>query len=107
FSHTVFISNAIFLYGVISCEVFSRDFLCNGMAVKIRKMDLRELFWFSAVFALLPISGLANATIDGRVELPPSRADSVLTKRHQIVTHGGVLSTQPPLAVVYLEGSFS
>ena len=30
-----------------------------------------------------------------------------MAKRYEIVTHGGVLSTQPPLAVVYLEGSFS
>ena len=77
------------------------------MAVKIRKMDLRGLFWFSAVFALLPISVLANATIEGRVELPPSHAAPVMAKRYEIVTHRGVLSTQPPLAVVYLEGSFS
>jgi plastocyanin len=30
----------------------------------------------------------------------------VQAKRYQIVTKGGVLSTQPPLAVVYLDGSF-
>src|SRR5207253_3842782 len=32
---------------------------------------------------------------------------AVVVKRYEIVTRGGVLSTQPPLAVVYLEGSFS
>ena len=30
-----------------------------------------------------------------------------MAKRYEIVTRGGTLSTQPPLAVVYLEGSFS
>jgi plastocyanin len=29
-----------------------------------------------------------------------------MNKRYEIVTQGGVLSTNPPLAVVYLEGSF-
>ena len=30
-----------------------------------------------------------------------------MTKRYDVVTKGGVLSTDPPIAVVYLEGSFS
>jgi plastocyanin len=30
-----------------------------------------------------------------------------MNKRYQIVTEGGILSTNPPLAVVYLEGSFA
>jgi plastocyanin len=30
-----------------------------------------------------------------------------MIKRYEIVTKGGVLATKPPLAVVYLEGSFS
>ena len=29
-----------------------------------------------------------------------------MAKRYEIVTRGNILSTQPPLAVVYLEGSF-
>jgi len=61
----------------------------------------------NAICALLPISGFASAIIEGRVALPPSHAAPVMAKRYEIVTHGGVLSTQPPLAVVYLEGSFS
>ena len=61
----------------------------------------------NAICALLPVSGFASATIEGRVELPPSHSTPVMAKRYEIVTHGGVLSTQPPLAVVYLEGSFS
>ena len=30
-----------------------------------------------------------------------------MIKRYEIVTNGGVLATKPPLAVVYLEGSFA
>ena len=69
-----------------------------------------RLWWvvlINATFACLPISGFASAIIEGRVALPPSHTAPVMGKRYEIVTHGGVLSTQPPLAVVYLEGSFS
>ena len=40
------------------------------------------------------------------MELPKSHSAPVMAKRYEIVTHSGVLSTQPPLAVVYLDGSF-
>src|SRR5207247_1345361 len=39
--------------------------------------------------------------------LPKSHSAPVVAKRYEIVTRGGALSTQPPLAVVYLAGSFS
>ena len=70
-------------------------------------MSLRGRFCLSGAFALLPISIFAQATIEGRVELPKSHAAPVMAKRYEIVTHGGVLSTEPPVAVVYLEGSFA
>ena len=38
--------------------------------------------------------------------LPKSHSAPVQAKRYEIVTKGGVLSTQPPLAVVYLDGAF-
>jgi plastocyanin len=47
-----------------------------------------------------------GATIEGRVELPKAHFAPVVTKRYEIVTKGGVISTDPPTAVVYLEGSF-
>jgi Plastocyanin len=34
------------------------------------------------------------------------RQPPVMAKRYEIVTNGGVLATKPPLAVVYLDGSF-
>lgn len=49
----------------------------------------------------------AQAVIEGRVELPKARSAPIVTKRYEIVTKGGVLSPSPPLAVVYLEGSFA
>ena len=61
---------------------------------------------FNAILLLLPISVLAEAVVEGRVELPKSHSAPVMAKRYEIVTTGGVLKPQPPLAVVYLEGSF-
>src|SRR5215470_8496226 len=69
-------------------------------------MSLRGCFCLSAACALLPASIFAQATVEGRVELPKSHAAPVMAKRYEIVAHGGVLSTEPPVAVVYLEGSF-
>jgi plastocyanin len=66
----------------------------------------RRLAGLNTVLALLPISVLGQATVEGRVELPKSHSAPVMAKRYEIVTHSGVLSTQPPLAVVYLVGSF-
>src|SRR5437870_4115154 len=69
-------------------------------------MGLRGIVSFNAVFALLPILVFAEASVEGRVELPKSHSAPVMAKRYEIVTSGGVLATQPPLAVVYLDGSF-
>src|SRR5438128_295324 len=70
-------------------------------------MRLRRLFPFTAIFALLPISVFADAIVEGKVQLPKSHAGPVMAKRYEIVTNSGVLATQPPLAVVYLDGAFS
>ncbi len=69
-------------------------------------MRLRRLLWCNAVLSLLPVALPASATVEGRVELPKSHSAPVQAKRYEIVTKGGVLSTQPPLAVVYLDGVF-
>ena len=47
-----------------------------------------------------------QATIEGRVVLPKTRATPVVNQRYEIVAKGGVFSLNPPLAVVYLEGNF-
>src|SRR5881392_4153256 len=69
-------------------------------------MRLRRWLWCNAILPLLPVALPASATVEGRVELPKSRSAPVQAKRYEIVTKGGVLSTQPPLAVVYLAGPF-
>src|SRR5713226_8773011 len=117
FSHSFFISSAIgsddgrqiprnwnAQNGYLTAESFS------WRATTARLIAQMRLSWIvssNAICALLPISGFANATIDARVELPPSHSAPVVAKPYEIVTHGGIVSTQPPLAMVYLEGSFS
>jgi plastocyanin len=56
------------------------------------------------VFAVVSLA--PAAVIEGRVPLPKSRATPVVNQRYEIVTKAGVLSTNPPVAVVYLEGVF-
>src|SRR5438045_8149455 len=69
-------------------------------------MRQQGLLWLNAIFFLIPGSLLAGAAVEGRVELPKSRSAPVQAKRYEIVTKAGVLSTRPPLAVVYLDGNF-
>lgn len=63
-----------------------------------------RLFWVA--LALLPVTASAQATIEGRVALPKTHFAPVMTERYEIVSKAGVLATNPPRAVVYLEGSF-
>jgi plastocyanin len=65
----------------------------------------RALLWFGLLLAT-EASVLSQGSIEGRVDLPKARSAPVMTKRYEVVTTGGVLATNPPLAVVYLEGSF-
>lgn len=55
---------------------------------------------------LMPGAMMAQCAVEGRVALPKTRSTPVMNKRYEIVTKGGVMSTNPPLAVVYLEGVF-
>jgi plastocyanin len=71
-------------------------------------MRPREVLSLCAILATSVIGGRADTIINGQVELPKSHgAAPVVTNRYEIVTKAGALSTQPPLAVVYLEGHFS
>src|SRR6201982_1238800 len=64
------------------------------------------LLSLGAILSALPVSLLAGGDVEGGVELPKSRSAPVQAKRYEIVTKAGVLSTQPPLAVVYLDVNF-
>ena len=69
-------------------------------------MRLCEFTSFSAILLMLSGSGFGQATIEGKVALPKSHSGPIIAKRYEIVTHGNALSTEPPVAVVYLEGAF-
>src|SRR6478752_4795425 len=69
-------------------------------------MGSRGLILLNAILASFPLSSLADAIVEGRVQLPAARAAPVMAKRYEIVTTGNVLKAEPPRAVVYLEGSF-
>jgi plastocyanin len=47
-----------------------------------------------------------GAVIEGRVELPKVESAPVVTERYGIISANGVMSTNPPLAIVYVEGNF-
>ncbi|MEO5754237.1 MAG: hypothetical protein ABIR38_05985 [Chthoniobacterales bacterium] len=54
----------------------------------------------------MPIACLAQSTIEGKVQLPKAHFVPVENERYEVVSKGGVLATDPPLAVVYLAGNF-
>lgn len=60
--------------------------------------------WVALVAAALAVR--AETVITGRVTLPKERSTPVMNKRYEIVSRGGVIATNPPLAVVYVEGVF-
>jgi plastocyanin len=69
-------------------------------------MSLHRLCVVTAILIFVPAAIFANTVVEGRVQLPESHAAPVMAKRYEIVTTGNVLRTQPPVAVVYLEGQF-
>jgi len=60
----------------------------------------------TAVGLIALSAGGTAATIEGRVTLAKTNATTVVNRRYEIVSRGGVVSTNPPVAVVYLEGDF-
>lgn len=63
--------------------------------------------WFTLAVLLIAVpAAFAVAAVEGRVALPLTRFAPVENQRYEIVSKAGVLATNPPLAVVYLEGDF-
>src|SRR5437762_7230994 len=60
-----------------------------------------------AALAAMPTFCPGQATLEGKVELPKSHFAPVMNERYEIVSKAGVLKTEPPRAVVYLQGDFS
>jgi plastocyanin len=73
----------------------------------VNPLGIGCVFALAAVLALEPVPALAQASVEGRVELPKALHPPVMNKRYGIVSFNGVLSPYPPLAVVYLEGAFA
>ena len=69
-------------------------------------MRFRALSLMVAVVATVMLPPLHAASVEGRVALPKTRATPVVNQRYEIVAKAGVLSTNPPVAIVYLEGAF-
>jgi plastocyanin len=69
-------------------------------------MSLRCPSVCAAILGLLCQIASPQAVIEGRVALPKTGPAPVVNQRYEVVTKGGVIATRPPLAVVYLEGSF-
>jgi plastocyanin len=70
-----------------------------------RIICMRRALLFLVLFCGGATIVFAQASIEGRVDLPKTKSAPVMAKRYEIVTSGGVLATNPPVAVVYLDGS--
>ncbi len=69
-------------------------------------MNLRLSLRCLIAALLFPALAAADSVIEGRVTLPKRLTRQVINRRYEIVAKGGVLAVNPPLAVVYLEGTF-
>lgn len=67
---------------------------------------MRRALLYLVISAGTVATAFGQASVEGRVDLPRNKSAPVMAKRYEIVTTGGVLSTNPPVAVVYLEGPF-
>jgi plastocyanin len=79
------------------------------MTAHLMTVGAPRLPWRGLAIGLLLLGGVARAeiAIEGIVALPKTRTAPVMNQRYEIVTKGGVVATNPPLAVVYLEGEFA
>ncbi len=68
-------------------------------------MNFRYVLSGLFAFLFLPSGAGAQSVIEGRVELPKAQGPVVVNMRYSIITKGGVMQPDPPLAIVYLEGS--
>ena len=59
------------------------------------------------LLGVVPVNAPAQATLEGKVALLKTHHAAVKADRYDIVSKAGVLSTDPPRAVVYLEGDFA
>jgi plastocyanin len=70
-------------------------------------MSFRRASFFLLLFPITSEISFGQAAVEGRVQLSKSHSAPVVNQRYEVVTKGGAVATSPPLAVVYLEGSFA
>lgn len=71
-----------------------------------RSLHVISLVLVALAGAGFALTSAAAATLEGRVTLPKTRSTPVVNQRYEIVSKAGALATNPPVAVVYLEGAF-
>lgn len=69
-------------------------------------MKRRGTIAILALFGQWPLPIHGQATVEGQVALPKTHPALVANERYEIVSEAGILKTDPPRAVVYLEGHF-
>ncbi|MFT3782714.1 MAG: carboxypeptidase regulatory-like domain-containing protein [Nibricoccus sp.] len=65
-----------------------------------------RLLLIVSLAAIFSADSLCAASIEGHVTLPKAPAPAVISQRYEVVSQSGVISVNPPLAIVYLEGKF-
>jgi plastocyanin len=68
------------------------------------KAKLLPLFLIIGLFRAAPAR--ADAVVEGVVHLPPPNTEPLLNQRYRTNTDAALTPTNPPAAVVYLEGNF-
>ncbi|MBL9205383.1 MAG: hypothetical protein JNN01_09880 [Opitutaceae bacterium] len=69
-------------------------------------MSYFPLLILGATFVLSSARAAPTCVVEGRVTLPTSDSAPVVQQRYEIVSKEGVVATNPPRAVVYVEGPF-
>jgi plastocyanin len=69
------------------------------------KAKLLPLFLIIGLFPTAPAR--ADTVVEGLVHLPPPTTEPGLNQRYRTNTDAAITATNPPAAIVYLEGSFS
>ena len=69
-------------------------------------MHLSRSLRYLLAALVLPALAVADTVIEGQVALPKRPTRTVVNQRYEIVSKNGVIAVNPPLAVVYLEGTF-
>lgn len=67
---------------------------------------MKRIIGILTAWVLAGTASHGAAVVEGRVALPETRSAPVVNQRYEIVANAGILSTNPPVAVVYLEGDF-